>query len=207
MGYILDWDLGGPPGWDGSSSCLISGDLNFFRLTGRTEWETALVWVVVRVIPNDRRREGLDCVRDGEGGGGWLAVFRGVGLDGDFGFWDCFRAFGGTGGGGIILADDCESDAGSLHFLSMTLSQGSSFIEISPRVADKSTSILSSMGVLVTSLPLPLGTVFCLDRLGVGSTDMGSGSNGLTVSFTVVPGTLRVALPDVPGTRSPGVTS
>jgi hypothetical protein len=53
-GYTLDWDLGGPPGCDGSGSCLISGDLNCFRLAGRVGWETTLVCVVVRVIPNDR---------------------------------------------------------------------------------------------------------------------------------------------------------
>ena len=206
MGYILDWDLGGPPDWDGSGSCLISGDLNCFRLAGRIEGETTLVWVKVRVIPNDRRREGLDCVRDGEGGGGWLGAFQSVCLDGDFCFGDCFRAFGGTGGGGIILADDCESDAGGLDILSMPFGQGASFIETSPRVTDESTSMLSSMDVLATPL-LSLGVVSCLDSLGAGSTDMASGSDGLTVSFPVAPDTLRVVLPEVLRTRSPGARS
>jgi hypothetical protein len=62
------------------------------------------------------------------------------------------------------------------------------------------------MGILTTSLPLPLDTVPCLDRLGTGSTDIGSGSKGLTVSFPEPPGTLREGLPDVLGARSPGAT-
>jgi len=132
-----------------------------------------------------------------------LEVFEGAGLDGDFGFGDCLRAFGGTGGGGIIFADDCDSDGGDLDLVSTLFGKGSSFIETSPSMTEESTSIISS--TLATSLPLPLGTVFCLDRLGAGSTGMGS--KGLAISFPTAPETLREVLPEVLAARSPGATS
>ena len=132
---------------------------------------------------------------------------RGVGLSGDFWFGDCLRAFNGTGGGGIILADDCESDGGRFDFLSITFDQEPSFIETSPTMIDESTSMLSSIGVVATSLPLSLDTGFCLDRLGAGSTEIGSESNGLASSFSMAPETLRVVLPEVLETIFPGATS
>jgi hypothetical protein len=136
-----------------------------------------------------------------------LGAFGGIGLSGDFWVRDCLRAFDGTGGGGIILADDCESDGARLDFLSMTFDQESPFVETSPRMIDESTSMVSSIGVVAASLPLPLDIVFCLDRLGAGSTDIGSESNGLTGSFSVTPETLRVVLTEVLETGFTGTTS
>ena len=136
-----------------------------------------------------------------------MEVVGGIGLSDDFGVGGCLRAFDGTGGGGIILADDCESDGDRLDFLSTTFDQESSFVETSPRTIDESTSMLSSIGVVATSLPLPLDTVCCLDLLGAGSTDIGSEFDDLTGSFSVTPETLRVALPEVLETGFPGVTS
>lgn len=88
----------------------MRGDLNGFCLVGRTEGETALFWVVVRVIPSTRRRVEFDCVRDGGVDGDWLGGLGELGLraglDGGFCLGGCLRALDGTGGGGIIFAED-----------------------------------------------------------------------------------------------------
>lgn len=124
-------------------------------------------------------------------------------MDGDACLVGCFRAFNGTGGGGIIFADDCESDTGDFDFVSTPCGQGHSFMDTSSSMTEESTSIQSSMGILTTSLDAG----FRLGCCGDGSTDSGSGSEGLTVCFPDPPGTLRVGLPEAFGIRRPAATS